>query len=54
MNQFSIIKIYTDFTQQKDTIQIQVSIDYKVGDTGTYLGTQNKVQKFQGLKILKL
>ena len=36
MNQFSIIKIYTVFTQQKDTVSIQVPIDYKLGDTETY------------------
>ena len=39
MNQFNIIKIYTIFTQQQDTNTIQVSIDYKLGDTGTYQGT---------------
>ena len=36
MNQFSIIKIYTVFTQQFDTHSIQVPINYKPGDTGTY------------------
>ena len=36
MNQFNIIKIYTIFTQQWDTNSIQVPIDYKSGDTGTY------------------
>ena len=35
MNQFNIIKIYTIFTQQQDTNTIQVSIDYKLGDTET-------------------
>ena len=39
MNQFSIIKIYTVFTQQKDTVSIQVPIDYKLQDVGTYPGT---------------
>ena len=39
MNQFNIIKIYTIFTQQQDTNSIQVPIDYKPGDTGTYPGT---------------
>ena len=29
MNQFSIIKIYTIFTQQQDTNSAQVPIDYK-------------------------
>ena len=36
MNQFNIIKIYTVFTQQQDTNTIQVPIDYKPGDAGTY------------------
>ena len=53
MNQFILIKIYTIFTQQQDTESTQVPIDYKPGDTGTYPGTQNKVQKFHGLKMLK-
>ena len=39
MNQFNIIKIYTVFTQQQDTNSIQVSLDYKPGDTGAYPGT---------------
>ena len=39
MKQFNIIKIYTIFTQQQDTNSIQVPIDYKPGDTGTYPGT---------------
>ena len=52
MNQFNIIKIYTNFTQQ-DTNSIQVPIDYKLGDTEIYLGTENMVQKFHGLKVLK-
>ena len=38
MNQFNIITIYTIFTQQWDTNSIQVPIDYKSGDTGTYPG----------------
>ena len=53
MNQFNIIKIYTVFTQQQATNSIQVPIDYKLGDTGTYPGTQNKVQKFHGPVVLK-
>ena len=53
MNQFNIITNYTIFTQQQDTNSIQVPIDYKPGDTGTYSGTQNKVEKFNGLKVLK-
>ena len=36
MSQVNIIKIYTIFTQQQDTNSIQVRIDYKSGDTGTY------------------
>ena len=39
MIQYDIIKIYTIFTQQQDTNSIQVPIDYKLGDTGTYPGT---------------
>ena len=39
MNQFNITKIYTIFIQQKDTISIQVPVDYKPGDAGTYPGT---------------
>ena len=39
MNQFNIIKIYPIFTQQQDPNSIQVLIDYKPGDTGTYAGT---------------
>ena len=39
MNQFNTIEIYTIFTQQQDTNSAQISIDYKPGDTGTYLGT---------------
>ena len=38
MNQFNIIKIYTIFTQQQDTNSIQVPIECKPGDTGTYAG----------------
>ena len=38
-NQFNITKIYIIVTQQWDTNSIQVPIDYKVGDTGTYAGT---------------
>ena len=36
MNQFNITKIYTIFTQEQDTNSIQVSINYKPGDTGIY------------------
>ena len=32
-----------NFTQQQGKNSIQVPIDYKLGDTGTYPGTQNKV-----------
>ena len=53
VNQFNMIKIYIIFTQQQDTNSIQVPIDYKLGDSGTYPGTSNKVQKFHGLKSLK-
>ena len=38
MKQFNIIKIYISFTQQPDTNSIQVPIDHKPGDTGTYAG----------------
>ena len=38
MKQFNIIKIYTIFTQQQDTNSIQVPLDYRPGDTGTYPG----------------
>ena len=53
MNQFSIIKIYSIFTQQWDKNSIQVPIDFKLGDTGTYPETKDQVQKFHGLKVLK-
>ena len=39
VNQFNIINIYKIFTQQQDTNSIQVPIDCKLGDTGTYPGT---------------
>ena len=39
MNQLNIIDIYIIFTEQQDTHSIQVPIDYKPGDTGTYPGT---------------
>ena len=40
MNQFNTnLKIYTVFTQQQNTNSIQVPVDYKPGDTGTYPGT---------------
>ena len=39
MNQLKTIKIYTIFTQQQDTNSVQIPIDYKPGDTGTYLVT---------------
>ena len=38
-NQFNITKIYIIVTQQWDTNSIQVPIDYKLGDIGTYSGT---------------
>ena len=50
---FNMYKIYTVFTQQQNTNSIQVPIDYIPGDTGTYPGTENKVQKFHGLRVLK-
>ena len=37
MNQFNIIKIYTIFTQQKDTNSIQVLIDYKLEGKNFFL-----------------
>ena len=52
MNQFNIIKISTMFTQQ-DINSIHVPIDYNPGDTGTYPGTEDKVQKCHGLKVSK-
>ena len=36
MNQFNIIKIYTIFTQQQGINFIQVPVDHKPRDTGTY------------------
>ena len=39
MTLFNTIKIYTIFTQQYNTDSIQIPIDYKPGDTGTYPGT---------------
>ena len=53
MNQFNIIKIYPIFIQQQDTNSIQVPIDCKLGDTGTYPETYNKAQKFHDQKVLK-
>ena len=53
MNQFNIIKIYPIFIQQQDTDSIQVPIDCKLGDIGTYPGTYNMAQKFHGHKVLK-
>ena len=41
MRQFNIIKIYIIFTPQQGTKPIQIPIDYKPGDTGTW---------FQGAK----
>ena len=46
MNLFNIIKIYTIFTQQQDTNSIQVPIDYKPGDPGTYLGMKTRSKNF--------
>ena len=53
MNQFNIIKVYEIFTKEQDTNSIQVPTDYKLGDTRTYTETQDQVQKFHGLKVLK-
>ena len=53
LNQCNIINIYTIFTQQQDTNSIQVPINYKPGDTRTYPGTYNKMQKCCGLNVLK-
>ena len=39
VNQFNILNIYKIFTQQQDTNSIQVPIDCKLEDTGTYPGT---------------
>ena len=39
MNQFNVVKVYTIFTQQQDANSIQIHIDCKSGDTGTYPGT---------------
>ena len=39
MNQLKTIKFYMIFTQQQDTNSVQIPIDYKPGDTGTYLVT---------------
>ena len=36
MYQFNIIKTYTIFTQYQGTNSIQLPIEYKPGDTGTY------------------
>ena len=49
MNQFNIITIYTIFTHY-DTNPIQVPIDYKLGDSVTYPGTYEQVQKFHFYK----
>lgn len=53
MNQFSVIKIHTVVPQQQDTNAIHVCRDYKLGDPGTYPGTETKVQKFHDPKVLK-
>ena len=42
MNQFNIIKIYTILTQEEDTNSVQVPIDYKLGDSRTYPGTDKR------------
>ena len=39
MHQFKIIKVYTIFTPQQVTNSMQIPLDYKPGDTGTYPGT---------------
>ena len=46
MKQFNVIKIYAFFTQQQGTNSIQVPIDYKPGDTGTYPWTYTKTYNF--------
>ena len=46
MTQINIINIYIICTQQQDRNSIQVPIDYKPGDTGTYPKT------YVGCKIL--
>ena len=46
MRQFSIIKIYSIFTQQQDTNSIQVPKGYKLGDTGTYAGLKTGCKHF--------
>ena len=38
MKQFTIIKIYTIFTQQQAANSVLVPIDYKPGDTGPHPG----------------
>ena len=38
MNQFNIIKTYTVFAQPQDTTSIQITIDYKSGNTGIHPG----------------
>ena len=44
MSQFNIIKIYTIFTQQKDTKYIQVLMDYKLGDIGTVISESYNIK----------
>lgn len=39
MNKFDLVKIQIIFTQKWDTNSIEVFIDYKSGDIGTYPGT---------------
>ena len=53
MSQSKIIKISTVFTQQQDTNSVQVLIDYKPGDFGTYPATSNKMQTCHGLMWLQ-
>ena len=53
VNQFNIIKIYTIFTQQQDTNSIQVPINCKLEDTGTYPGKQStKISWSKGIEII--
>ena len=52
MNQFSIIKMYSVFTQQQDAKSSQFLIDYIPGDTGAYPGTQ-KISLSKCIEIME-
>ena len=54
VNQFNIIKIYTIFTKQQDTNSIQVLIDYKPGDSGTYPGDIKQDAKISWSKAIEI